>query len=52
MLLGRSLTCNLLIEAVGRGLGELRLFRRSLFWQDVDAIRFTRLLSALDYPEC
>lgn len=56
---GISLTCALLIEAAGRELADLFVFRRHLFWfmdeaqfrADVDAIRQARLLPPLAWPE-
>lgn len=56
---GISLTCALFIEAAGRELADLLVFRRRLFWfmneeqfrADVDAIRQARLLPPLLWPE-
>lgn len=56
---GISLTCALFIEAAGHDLPLLNPFRRQLFWMteetqfraDVDAIRASRLLPPLVWPE-
>lgn len=56
---GISLTCALFIEAAGRELPALNVFRRHLFWYieeeqfiaDVNAIRQARLLPAVQWPE-
>lgn len=56
---GISLTCALFIEAAGRELPALNVFRRHLFWYmdeaqfraDVDTIRAARLLPPLTWPE-
>lgn len=56
---GISLTCALFIDAAGRELADLFVFRRRLFWfvdeeqfrADVDAFRQARLLPPLAWPE-
>lgn len=56
---GISLTCALFIEAAGRELADLFVFRRHLFWfmdeaqfrADVDTLRQARLLPPLPWPE-